>query len=1067
MVRTSSFQIRHRGLLCSQRRSLLLESLESRRLLFASAIDACPTIEADLIGPSAEVWFHENSQIENRAVAEGESSLLNLASSITGTVNGYGVSIDRHDAPGELISTDARTWLIMHGNSSAPSTTYIDELANVVHTASGGDQVLTLDWSTIAALAIGTTESNIIPVAEWASAALTSYGFSGGDLNFMGHSFGAYVAGESAERILGGVSSIVGLDPAADWPFGFSYNPNDAGQIDFAGNSLFSWAFSDAGGLYGSGTTPASADEAITVQNTGHSEVVSLFTNMLNGLGNPSVSQLFPLSRLLSQSLGPWLPNQYNDSGSPSLSGAYEAVITADATGLLAESIEYFSLATPPEITVTTPNGGEEWAAGSIQEITWSATDDHGVAGVDLYYSTSGLDGPFTPIALGQPNDGNYSWTVPENPTTNAYIRAVAFDTDGNNSQDDSDSNFTITSLDLQAPQITLLAPNGGEEWVAGSVQTITWSATDNVGVTAIDLEYSLDGGTTRSTIATGEENDGLFSWSVPNFISDNAIVSAVAYDAAGNSGQDVSDAAFSITSSSSEFKDYANADLPVSGNLRGSFQDTINQESDGEGVYQQIEEESYANNRSRLEHKWTFDVTGGGVVSFHLEGYTEISDSDDFIFAYSTDDVNYVNLPIVVGSVEQNYSTQLADAISGRVYVRVIDTNRGRNNNSSLDSIFIDDMYFLSVTGPVTPFTDLAVTSVSAPTSAARGQSINVEVNVQNTGNQDVNTDILVTLISDNATPADPNDDLSIGTATILGGLTPGASSVAVFAWDTTDVTLGNHLLTAQVNLSDDNAANDQATSVVEIQDSQPPSEFIMDNGDEGYSASGWSSKSDASAYGSDYDYARTGSGSLIAAWTFEGIGAGEYEVYATWVSHPRKHATNASFSLFDGATGGDPLFDVIVDQTTSPGADGWALLSTLTVSSGTLTVTLDDDADGIVIADAIRVVPTATSFTADFSSTASPPDAFELSKVPFARSVAAREPLSDLKPRFRRSVMSSLITKIDDFPVADLDLSIPKRSIANELAAGTPEKLIDTALAQMESMDEDPFFPGLDPNQ
>jgi|GEM_PF-2832122 len=61
--------------------------------------------------------------------------------------------------------------------------------------------------------------------------------------------------------------------------------------------------------------------------------------------------------------------------------------------------------------------------------------------------------------------------------------------------------------------QITVLSPAGGENWSVGSVQTIKWSAPSSV--TNVRLEYSLDGGTTYSNIAT-VSNTGSFYWTVP-----------------------------------------------------------------------------------------------------------------------------------------------------------------------------------------------------------------------------------------------------------------------------------------------------------------------------------------------------------------------------------------------------------------------------------------------------------------------------------------------------------------------------------------------------------------------
>src|SRR5262249_36763444 len=63
---------------------------------------------------------------------------------------------------------------------------------------------------------------------------------------------------------------------------------------------------------------------------------------------------------------------------------------------------------TAPSVTVTAPNGGENWTAGSTRNITWSATDNVGVTAVDILYSTDGVGGAFTSIVSGVANSGSY-----------------------------------------------------------------------------------------------------------------------------------------------------------------------------------------------------------------------------------------------------------------------------------------------------------------------------------------------------------------------------------------------------------------------------------------------------------------------------------------------------------------------------------------------------------------------------------------------------------------------------------------------------------------------------------
>ncbi|MFH1145141.1 MAG: C1 family peptidase [Candidatus Eisenbacteria bacterium] len=100
---------------------------------------------------------------------------------------------------------------------------------------------------------------------------------------------------------------------------------------------------------------------------------------------------------------------------------------------------------------------------------------------------------------------------------------------------------------DIEAPEAHLTAPNGGELWLPDSTVTITWEASDNVGVTAIDLLLSPDGGANYSNIvARGLPNSGSFDWVVKGAESSSCLLKLIATDAAGRRAVDLSDAVFS-----------------------------------------------------------------------------------------------------------------------------------------------------------------------------------------------------------------------------------------------------------------------------------------------------------------------------------------------------------------------------------------------------------------------------------------------------------------------------------------------------------------------------------------
>ncbi|HEX9581370.1 MAG TPA: CARDB domain-containing protein, partial [Gemmatimonadales bacterium] len=110
----------------------------------------------------------------------------------------------------------------------------------------------------------------------------------------------------------------------------------------------------------------------------------------------------------------------------------------------------------------------------------------------------------------------------------------------------------------------------------------------------------------------------------------------------------------------------------------------------------------------------------------------------------------------------------------------------------------------------PPDPVTDVSVTQVSAPGSVTTGATVNVAVTIKNVGNQDVGATFDVTL-------RDATDDVTIGTQSVAG-LAAGAITTRTFAWNTTGSSLGGHTLTAAQSFTDDDAANDQASTGVTV---------------------------------------------------------------------------------------------------------------------------------------------------------------------------------------------------------------------------------------------------------
>jgi hypothetical protein len=159
-------------------------------------------------------------------------------------------------------------------------------------------------------------------------------------------------------------------------------------------------------------------------------------------------------------------------------------------------------------ITVSSPNGGESWSVGSGQSITWTS---NGVSGnVDIMYSTNGGSN-WTSVAADTANDGLYSWTVPNTPSTICYVQVLEHDA---SAHDSSDAAFTITTSTVETVS-TPTMPSGSASGTTGtSYAYSTGGSTSSLGH---DVEYYFDwdDGTSSGWRAVGITSAAKI-WSAP-----------------------------------------------------------------------------------------------------------------------------------------------------------------------------------------------------------------------------------------------------------------------------------------------------------------------------------------------------------------------------------------------------------------------------------------------------------------------------------------------------------------------------------------------------------------------
>lgn len=222
---------------------------------------------------------------------------------------------------------------------------------------------------------------------------------------------------------------------------------------------------------------------------------------------------------------------------------------------------------------VIRPNGGEVWQPGSIQNISWSDTGNVSITSNKLEYSTdAGVS--WTVIRDWTPGDPHQlSVTIPNLSSSLCRIKVWIRDSSGLTASDISDNNFTIR--DTTPPTVRVTAPNGGEIWYGNSIHGLTWTDSDNAGITSYRLEYSTNGGYNWLSIRAWTAGDPhRIYWKIPNISSSSCRVRVSCRDAAGNIGSDISDRSFTIRYSGAVTSDSLQVDTTGVDSLSGLIPD-------------------------------------------------------------------------------------------------------------------------------------------------------------------------------------------------------------------------------------------------------------------------------------------------------------------------------------------------------------------------------------------------------------------------------------------------------------------------------------------------------------
>lgn len=133
------------------------------------------------------------------------------------------------------------------------------------------------------------------------------------------------------------------------------------------------------------------------------------------------------------------------------------------------------------------------------------------------------------------------------------------------------------------------------------------------------------------------------------------------------------------------------------------------------------------------------------------------------------------------------------------------------------------------------------------------------------------------------------------------------------------------------------------------------------VDDSDAGFSAEGiWAPASDGESFQAGHLTSSPVDSFSIATWTFGNIQPGRYQVFASWPVNPHLAAFQVKYSIVDGSTSIGTFVTSQRSHTTSANSanTNWQQITgPITLFNSVLKVTVTNQAQGVVVADAIRL--------------------------------------------------------------------------------------------------------------
>lgn len=278
-----------------------------------------------------------------------------------------------------------------------------------------------------------------------------------------------------------------------EWNFGdgnFSYEKSPRHQYTVPGVYNWSFTFTDCHGesCTTSGIITITGPPSIlTLTSPNGGENLLPFTNFDITWNQENVSNSLKITllkdgeedRIIAYDIDPdsgsysWVVATYEGGTAPTGTG-YKIKLEENETGLSDSSDAHFTISNQSVISVISPNGGENWLPGSIENITWTASNVSSTVEITLWQNGSSR----TIADHVDPLSGSYPWTVGDYMGGTAQTGqgyTICVKEEGTTIEDCSNVPFTI----LSQPTIVVTSPNGGETWSPNQIRKITWNISE------------------------------------------------------------------------------------------------------------------------------------------------------------------------------------------------------------------------------------------------------------------------------------------------------------------------------------------------------------------------------------------------------------------------------------------------------------------------------------------------------------------------------------------------------------------------------------------------------------